>query len=75
MPIINGKYQCFGGNYKYRAENMKLSGDELSLDIEKAYEEGLVDKIHRTFKIGEKSIILRMNLYIQTKQKVLWRDW
>ena len=58
VPIINGKHQCYGGDYKYRAENMKLEGNELSLDIEKAYEEGLVDKIHRTFKIGENSIVL-----------------
>jgi hypothetical protein len=58
VPIINGKQQGYGGDYKYRAENMKLEGNELSLDIEKAYEEGLVDKIHRAFKIGEDNIIL-----------------
>lgn len=59
VPIINGTYQgYYGGDHKYRAENMKLEDNELSLDIEKAYEEGLVDKIHRTFKIGENSIIL-----------------
>ncbi len=59
VPIIDGAYQgYYGGDHKYRAENMKLEGNELSLDIEKAYEEGLVDKIHRTFKIGEDNIIL-----------------
>ena len=58
VPIINGTYQCYGGDYKYRAENMQVKDGVVSMDIEKAYEEDLVDKIHRTFKIGEDNIIL-----------------
>lgn len=57
LPIIDGKYQCLGAEYK--AKNVHGDDTEFSLDIEGAYEEGLVNKIHRSFSFKENSVILK----------------
>lgn len=62
VPIINGTYQEFSG-YECdprRCSAKNMVGDEsgVSLDIENAYGDGLIRKIHREFKLGEKSVTL-----------------
>ena len=56
VPIINGNYQMPGMEYK--ARNVETGDDFFSLDIEGAYEEGLINKIHRTFKFCDNSVVL-----------------
>ena len=57
LPIINGDgYQLYGKQYK--AKNIEYGDNSFSLDIEDAYEEGLVQNIHREFNLKEKSVIL-----------------
>lgn len=57
VPIINSDgYQIYGKQYK--AKNARIDENSFSLDIEDAYEEGLVKKIHREFNLLDKSIKL-----------------
>ncbi len=56
VPIINGKYQTEGE--EYLAKNVKADDNSFSLDIEGAYEKGIINKIHREFNITESSVIL-----------------
>ena len=56
VPIINGQHQLEGAQYK--AKNVKGGENGFSLDIEGAYEKGLINKIHRCFEIGENSVTL-----------------
>ena len=56
LPIIDGKYQMFGAEYK--AANLVVAEDCFSMDIEGAYEKDLVKKVHRSFYIHEDGIIL-----------------
>ena len=51
VPIINGQYQCEGK--EYFAKNVSYSDNHFELDMENAYENGLVEKIHRRFDIGD----------------------
>lgn len=57
VPVINGKYQCFGKEYS--ARNIEMKGDFFALDIEGAYENDIVNKIRRSFEIKENSVVLR----------------
>ena len=57
VPIINSDgYQIYGKQYK--AKNACIDENSFSLDIEDAYEEGLVKKINREFNLLDKSIKL-----------------
>ena len=56
LPVINGKHQLFGK--QYCAKNVKAGDCFFSLDIEGAYEEGLINRIHRCFELKENSVIL-----------------
>ena len=57
VPIINSDgYQIYGKQYK--AKNASIDENSFSLDIEDAYEEGLVKKIHREFNLLDKGIKL-----------------
>ena len=57
VPIINSDgYQIYGKQYK--AKNACIDENSFSLDIEDAYEEGIVQKIHREFKLLDKSVRL-----------------
>ncbi len=51
VPIINGQYQREGE--EFFADNVSHSDSHFELDIENAYEKGLVKKIHRRFDIGD----------------------
>lgn len=52
VPIINGKYQEFGSEFS--AKNIRNTENSFELDIEGAYEKGLVNKINRKFSITDK---------------------
>ena len=57
VPIINSDgYQIYGKQYK--SKNACIDENSFSLDIEDAYEEGIVQKIHREFKLLDKSVRL-----------------
>lgn len=56
LPIIDGKYQVFGAEHK--AVNVKASENAFSMDMEGAYEDGLVQKLHRSFCIHEDGVTL-----------------
>lgn len=56
VPIINDKYQLFGA--EYCAKNMKMGEHFVSYDIEDAYEKGIIDKLHREFKISDTEVLL-----------------
>ena len=62
VPIINGTYQEFSGydfDPKRRsAKNMTAGENIVSLDIENAYADDLVRKIHRSFNMSEKAVTL-----------------
>lgn len=57
VPIINGKSQNFGE--EFRASNVVCKDNIFSMDIENAYDEGIISKITRKFELLEKSIILK----------------
>lgn len=56
VPIINGQYQLAGE--MYRAKNARAGADFFELDIEGAYEEGLVSRITRSFTFNDSSLAL-----------------
>lgn len=57
LPIINEDgYQLYGP--EYRAKNVYADGDKFSMDIEGAYEPGIINKIHRAFKLSDDSVKL-----------------
>ncbi|HAL62845.1 MAG TPA: hypothetical protein DCO93_00205 [Clostridiales bacterium] len=56
VPVINAKYQMAGT--EYRAKNVKAEQSRFSLDIEGAYEDGIIERIDRTFEFTEDSVIL-----------------
>ncbi len=56
VPIINGEFQKVGREYS--ANNVKALDNLFSFDMEGAYEEGLVNKLHREFEVKEKSVVL-----------------
>ena len=62
VPIINGTYQEFTGYEcdprRRSAKNMTADENSVSMDIENAYGDGLINKIHREFKLGENSVTL-----------------
>lgn len=56
VPIINGQYQLFGKQYS--AKNVNVGEDFFEADIEGAYADGLVKKLHRKFTLKENSVVL-----------------
>ena len=56
VPIINGKYQVAG--VEYRAKNAEVTDTSFSLDIEGAYEKGLISRIHRVFDLKDSSVVM-----------------
>ena len=56
VPIINGKYQIEGE--EYRATNVFATESSFSFDMEGAYESGLVKKLRRTFELSCDGITL-----------------
>lgn len=67
VPIINGSYQLSGE--EYCAKNVKGYENHFSLDIEGAYEKGIIDKIHRSFEIEKDYIILKDTFIYSGKTK------
>jgi len=57
VPVVNGKYQKPGANY--RAQNVKASDNTFELEIAGAYEEGIINSIKRSFTLTESSVILK----------------
>lgn len=58
VPIINGcGYQVYGMGYE--AKNVRCGENTFSLDIEGAYEAGIIEKIHREFELSDKCVVLR----------------
>lgn len=57
VPIINGQYQCLGKEYKSKV--IKAEENLFSIDLQGAYEEGIVNKINRTYKISEDGVLLK----------------
>ena len=56
VPIINGKAQNFGE--EFRATNVICDDNSFTMDIENAYDKGIINKITRKFELMEKSIVL-----------------
>ncbi len=57
VPIINGQYQMLGKEYK---SVIKTTDENVfSLDLEGAYEQGLINKFNRTFTIGADGVALK----------------
>ena len=57
VPIINGDgYQMYGK--EYCAKNIEFDDRRFALDIEGAYEPGVVGRIHREFVLGKNAISL-----------------
>lgn len=56
LPIINGKYQKEGR--EFLAADVKANENSFSLDISKAYENGLIKSLYRSFELKEDRIIL-----------------
>ena len=57
VPIINGKYQIAGAEYK--AKNAKATDNEFYLDIESAYESGIINRISRLFTFEDNKVYLK----------------
>lgn len=57
VPIINGNGYQICGN-EYCAKNIDFSDRRFALDIEGAYEPGIVGRIHREFLLGNNGIVL-----------------
>ena len=56
VPVINGKYQESGKNFC--AKNVKSGETFFEVDIEGAYEPGLVKRINRRFEFSNEDIVL-----------------
>lgn len=56
VPVINGKYQVFGGGA--RAEDVKFENGTFSMNIAKAYNLDGLERIDRSFTLSDDSIIL-----------------
>ena len=56
VPLINGKAQNFGK--EFAATNISHSENSFSMNLENAYDKGIIDKITRKFELSEKSLIL-----------------
>ena len=56
VPVINGKYQVFGGGA--RAEDAKFENGTFSMNIAKAYNLDGLERIDRSFTLSDDSIIL-----------------
>lgn len=67
IPIIDGKYQLFGEEYK--AANVLATEDCFSLDIEGAYEKDLVKKLHRSFYMKEDGITMEDHFEFSNKTR------
>ena len=67
LPIINGKAQEWG--LEHCAKNTAYGENFFELDIEGAYEEGIINKINRRFDITEGSVILTDTFEYSDKTK------
>ncbi len=56
VPIINGQYQCLGKEYK--SQVITASENVFSLDLQGAYESGLVNRYNRTFTVNDDSVLI-----------------
>ena len=56
VPIINGTFQNFGA--EYAAENVVASDNKFSFDMSKAYDAGIVKKLHRSFELKSDRVLL-----------------
>lgn len=66
VPIINGDgYQIYGEEYS--AKNVQFGDSTFSLDIEGAYEAGIVERIHRKFELSEKCVTLSDTFWFSDK--------
>ena len=59
VPIINGKYQSDGD--EYRSTNVSATENIFEMDIAKTYPDGIIDSIKRKFELYDKKIILTDN--------------
>ena len=57
VPIINGQYQCLGKEYK--SQVIKAEENVFSIDLQGAYEAGIVNKINRTFIVGKDGVLIK----------------
>ena len=57
VPVVNGKYQKPGVNY--RAENVRATENTFELEMAGAYEEGSIHSIKRSFTLTDSSVILK----------------
>jgi len=69
VPIVNGKYQLAGK--EYRATDVSISENEISMDIAKAY--GISGHIYRNFKIGDDSIVLHDSFELEQAESIIER--
>ena len=57
VPIINDTYQIAGK--EYAAENVVADGNKFSLEIQGAYEKGIINKILRSFEVKPSSVFIK----------------
>ncbi len=56
VPIIDGEYQGLGE--EYNTQTVTANDDTFSLNLENAYQKGLIKKANRTFKLSEEGVVL-----------------
>ncbi len=56
VPIINGTYQIAGRDHS--AKNVSCSDKHFELELQDAYEDGIIEKIHRHFSLKNDRIVL-----------------
>lgn len=72
VPIINGEYQLYGR--EYCAKNVQADEKSFSLDIEGAYPDGIIDKIHRKFEMDDDGVTVNdIFVYSEKTQTVTER--
>lgn len=69
VPIINGEAQKAGR--KYCAKNTGAGDNFFKTDLENAYEDGLIEKIHREFALDDNFITLYDTLEFSDKTKTV----
>ena len=67
VPIINGEFQKEGK--EYCGKNVEATDTTFSVDIEGAYEAGIIDKIHREFEVKENSVTVNDKFTYSDKTK------
>lgn len=72
VPIVNGEFQKEGR--RYSASNISYSDDKFEFDMENAYEDSLVKKLHRSFDIKDDYVILCDTIeYSKTTKEIIER--